>query len=226
MKLCIDTCTNVCSVSVIEKDKIIGERTYNDKLRHSEILMVEIDELIKKLDKTPSDIEEVFVTSGPGSFTGIRIGVTAANTLADTLGVKVNGYTVLDLIAGNFMCHDGHICSMVYARNDRYYFAIYEAKKGTLKLKTPYEAKTIDEILKIAKKYKHLIFAGDLSDNHFDKMSKIGQVASKALGMPRSAMLAFLKIDNKDKLGKEEMIDGKYVKPVYLEKSQAEKMKK
>ncbi|MCQ2748897.1 MAG: tRNA (adenosine(37)-N6)-threonylcarbamoyltransferase complex dimerization subunit type 1 TsaB [Clostridia bacterium] len=226
MKLCIDTCTNVCSVSVIEKDKIIGERTYNDKLRHSEILMVEIDEMIKKLDRTPSDIDEVFVTSGPGSFTGIRIGVTAANTLADTLGVKVNGYTVLDLIAGNFMCHEGHICSMVYARNERYYFAIYEAKKGTLKLKTSYDVKTIDEILKLAKKYKHLIFAGDLNDSHIEAMNKRGLVASKGLGMPRSAMLPYLNIENKDKLGREEMIDGKYVKPVYLEKSQAEKMKK
>lgn len=226
MKLCIDTCTNVCSVSVIEKDKIIGERTYNDKLRHSEILMVEIDEMIKKLDRVPSDIDEVFVTSGPGSFTGIRIGVTAANTLADTLGVKVNGYTVLDLVAGNFMCHTGHICSMVYARNERYYFAIYEAKKGSLKLKTAYDVKTIDEILKISKKYKHLIFAGDLNQNHLEKMSKRGLVATNGLNIPRSAMMPFLKIENRDKLGKQEMIDGKYVKPVYLEKSQAEKMKK
>lgn len=226
MKLCIDTCTNVCSVSIVENDKIIGERTYNDKLRHSEILMVEIDEMIKKLDRTPSDIDEVFVTSGPGSFTGIRIGVTAANTIADTLNVKVNGFTILDLIAGNFMCHKGYICSMIYARNERYYFAIYEAKKGKLKLKTAYDVKTIDEILKLSKKFRHLIFAGDLNSNHLEKMSKRGLVANNGLNIPRSAMMPFLKIEDIEKFNKLEMIDGKYVKPVYLEKSQAEKMKK
>ena len=75
-------------------------------------------------------------------------------------------------------------------------------------------------------KFKNLVFAGDINDDHVEKMSKRGLVASKGLGMPRSAMMPYLNIENKDKLGKEELIDDKYVKPVYLEKSQAEKMKK
>lgn len=224
MKLCIDTTTNVCTVAIVNDNKVLCERTYNDKLKHSEILMVEVDEMIKKLDKTSSDIDEVFVTNGPGSFTGIRIGVTAANTIADTLGINVNDYTVLDVIAENFSYSNKIICSMIYARNDRYYFGVYDSKDGNLELLRPYEALTIDEIIdELKSNYDDVIFCGDLNESHFDKMKEVGVVANNALNIPKAGVMPFIKLSGREKCDIEKIND-KFVKPIYLEKSQAEKM--
>ena len=224
MKLCMDTCTNVCTVAIVDNNKVLAERTYNDKLRHSEILMVEVDEMLKRLDKTSEDITEVFVTNGPGSFTGIRIGVTAANTIADTLNIKVNDYSVLDVVAANFSFTNKIICSMIYARNDRYYFSIYDSNNGTLDMLHPYDVLTIDEILEeIKSNYEDVIFCGDLNESHFDKLNEAGVIANNALNIPKAGMMPFINLTGREKCDIEKIND-MFVKPLYLEKSQAEKL--
>ena len=224
MKLCIDTTTNVCTVAIVNDNKVLCERTYNDKLKHSEILMVEVDEMIKRLDKTSSDIDEVFVTNGPGSFTGIRIGVTAANTIADTLNVKVNDYSVLDVIAANFAYSNRTICSMIYARNERYYFSIYSSDNGKLEMLRPYEALTIDEIIdEIKSNYDDVIFCGDLNESHFDKMKEVGAISNNALNIPKAGVMPFINLFGREMCDIEKIND-MFVKPLYLEKSQAEKL--
>lgn len=224
MKLCIDTCTNVCTVALVENDKVLTERTYNDKLKHSEILMVEVDEMLKRLEKTSEDISEVFVTNGPGSFTGIRIGVTVANTISDTLKIKVNDYSALDVIAANHSFSNRIICSMLYARNERYYFAIYSSNNGELEVLHPYDVLTIDEIIdEVKSNYDDIIFTGDLNESHLEKLNANGTVSSNAYNIPKASVMPFMKVSGRENCDIDKIND-MFVKPLYLEKSQAEKM--
>ena len=227
MKLCIDTCTNVCTVAAVEENKVLSERTYNDKLKHSEILMVEVEEMLKRLEKTSNDLDSVYVTNGPGSFTGIRIGVTVANTLADTLNVPVYDYSVLDLIASNFMYANKPICSMLYARNNRYYFCIYQATDGMLEMLREYDVLDINEIIEeIKSNYDEIIFAGDIDLSHYKLLSSNGLIANPSVTIPKASTMPFINISNKEEIVKSEKINDMFIKPLYLEKSQAEKMAK
>lgn len=220
MKLCIDTCTNVCSVAVVEGEKIISERLYNDKLKHSEILMVEIDDMIKKLDRKPEDIKEIYVSNGPGSFTGIRIGVTAANTMADMLNVEVKSFSVLDLIAANVLIENEIVCSMLDARNDRYYVAIYTKTNDKIELLLNHDVYEIDELINhIKSNYDSVTFVGDINENHVEKLLGVGKFVMPILNIPRAGVMPFLD----EELISNDLIDEKYVKPIYLEKSQAER---
>ena len=224
MRLCIDTCTNVCTVAIVdENNKVLAERIYNDKLKHSEILMVEVDEMLKRLEKKSSDLTAIYVTNGPGSFTGIRIGVTAANTIADTLNIPIYDYSVLDLIAGNFMYSDKIICSMLYARNDRYYYAIYSASNGKLEMVSSYDVLTINEILdEIKSNYDFVIFAGDIDDKHKEMMMECGTIVNGSFSIRRASVLPFINLERIAEI--DDKINDMFVRPLYLEKSQAERM--
>lgn len=227
MKLCIDTCTNVCTVAAVEENKVLAERTYNDKLKHSEILMVEVEEMLKRLDKTSSDIDSVYVTNGPGSFTGIRIGVTVANTLSDTLKVPIYDYSVLDLIASNFMYTNKTICSMLYARNNRYYFCIYSSSDEKLEMLREYDVLDVNEIIEeIKSNYDEVIFAGDIDLSHYELLKSNGILVNPSVNIPKASVLPFVNIVGKKEMNQNEKINDMFVRPLYLEKSQAEKMMK
>ena len=217
MVLCIDTCTNVCSTAVIEDGKILAERLYNDKLKHSEILMVQVSEMISSLNKVPSDIKEIYVSNGPGSFTGIRIGVTTANTLAQSLGASIKSLSVLDLLAGNLIDTNGNICVMLDARASKYYMCIYNIYEGKISVLKEKELLHIDEIKShIEECYEDIIIVGDVKDEDKKILGSSVRYSSKINNMPRAAVMPFIADSFK--------LQSEYSKPVYLEKSQAEKM--
>jgi len=220
MKLCIDTCTNVCSVALVHDKKIIAERLYNDKLRHSEILLVEIDEMLKRLEIGVDQIDCIYVSNGPGSFTGIRIGVTVANTMAYANNIQVKSYSVLELMAQSIVSHEGVICSMLNAKNNRYYFGVYQSDGQRLKELVKKQVLNVEEIyLILNESYKNVKIVGDIEEEHNKRLSGVGKIVSSSFAIPRAALMSFIEIDG------EQQTD-KYVKPVYLEKSQAERMLK
>ena len=132
--LAIDTSSSVCSVAILEDDKLIDKNEIDDGKTHSENLMPLLDEVLKRNSIDIKDINMIACTVGPGSFTGIRIGVTAANTMADMLNVEVKSFSVLDLIAANVLIENEIVCSMLDARNDRYYVAIYTKTNDKIEL--------------------------------------------------------------------------------------------
>ncbi|OZM55813.1 tRNA (adenosine(37)-N6)-threonylcarbamoyltransferase complex dimerization subunit type 1 TsaB [Lottiidibacillus patelloidae] len=127
--LAIDTSNQTLSIAVTNGTTVLGELTTNIKKNHSTRAMPAIDELMKKVNVKPKELERIVVASGPGSYTGVRIGVTIAKTLAWTLQIPLVGVSSLQLIAQNASLFDGYICPIFDARRGLVYTGLYKAEQ-------------------------------------------------------------------------------------------------
>lgn len=143
--LCIDTSSNLCSVAILEDTTLIKKLELNNGLTHSETLMPLIKQLLEESNLTLKDIDLLVSDIGPGSFTGIRIGVSTCKAFSDSLNIPCIGISSLDVLAYNIK-NDGIICSTIDCKNDNCYFALYKCKNGAyFTLEEPC-AKTVQEV--------------------------------------------------------------------------------
>lgn len=128
----IDTANQTLAVGVIEDNRILGQVQINVKKNHSISLMPTIDQLFSAIQLTPDAVDRIVVSAGPGSYTGLRIGVTTAKTLAYTLNKELVGISSLKAIATNCIGIEGLIVPLFDARRKNVYSAIYRQKNGQL----------------------------------------------------------------------------------------------
>src|SRR3954451_3344025 len=95
--------------------------------------MPAIETLLKDCETTPSELDKIVVAKGPGSYTGVRIGVTIAKTLAWTLKIPLSGVSSLEVLAANGRYFDGLISPLFDARRGQLYTGLYEMEKDSLK---------------------------------------------------------------------------------------------
>lgn len=130
--LAIDTSNQVMSIALLEETRIIGEFTTNIKRNHSGRLMPAIDALMKELSWEPQDLDRIVAAKGPGSYTGLRIGVTTAKTLAWTLGKELTGVSSLAVLAGNRETSPHYLVPLFDARRNNLYTGLYQWRSGEL----------------------------------------------------------------------------------------------
>ena len=217
----IDTSTNIGTVAIYSDVKgTLGEISVNINKTHSENIMVMIDELFKLTNTTINDIDKIAVSIGPGSFTGIRIGVAVAKGLASATNCKIVGVNELDVIAGNSTSNECEICSIIDARKERGYYCTFKYENGILKQLEDYKVGELREFLETRKEIR-TVYLGDGAINYKNLISNIvgenGLFAPKSLNLPRASVVAELGINNEDNLYTME--------PIYLSKSQAEREK-
>lgn len=129
--LSIDTSNYVLGVALLEDDVIIGEYITNVKKNHSVRVMPAIETLMKDCDIKPADLSKIIVAKGPGSYTGVRIGVTIAKTLAWTLNIPLAGVSSLEVLAASAGRYfDGVISPLFDARRGQIYTGLYQYKQG------------------------------------------------------------------------------------------------
>lgn len=124
--LAIDTACNLARVALTEDGKLCKEITVDDKRRHSVKLLPAIETLLAQCGTEPKDLDLIAVTKGPGSFTGLRIGVVTAKTMAYALHIPLVGVNTLDAIAASFAGEDAVVCPLIDARNTRAYGGFYQ----------------------------------------------------------------------------------------------------
>jgi tRNA threonylcarbamoyladenosine biosynthesis protein TsaB len=124
--LAIDTSNQTLSIAVTDGNSVLGEFTTNLKKNHSTRAMPAIDELMKKIDIKPKELNMIAVAEGPGSYTGVRIGVTIAKTLAWTLNIPLVTVSSLQIIAQNASYFDGFVCPIFDARRGLVYTGLYK----------------------------------------------------------------------------------------------------
>ena len=220
--LAIDTATKIASVALYDdKIGILGETNLYVKTNHSNIIMGLIDNLFKMTGFTIKDVDKIAVTVGPGSFTGIRIGVAIAKGLTYGTDKKIVGINELDVIANNAESREGIIVPLIDARKGRVYFSTYRYVENKIENISEYKDGDLADILEEMKEDKY-IFVGDgaiaYSDMIEEKMGKRGTLFSKTSSIPRAAVAARLAVDSKD--------DNLYtLEPFYVNKSQAEREK-
>jgi len=207
--LCIDTSSNLCSVAILEDTTLIKKLELNNGLTHSETLMPLIKQLLEESNLTLKDIDLLVSDIGPGSFTGIRIGVSTCKAFSDSLNIPCIGISSLDVLAYNIK-NDGIICSTIDCKNANCYFALYECKNGAyFTLEEPC-AKTVQEVLNLlGSKYSDKIieFVGD--------------------GIPSKSTVCHLNVENLGIAGVRKFISnnnvGEEILPLYLKKPQAQR---
>lgn len=127
----IDTSNQVMSVALVEDSTLLVEKVVNLKRNHSIQLMPAIESLFKEVGWEPKEIDRVAVAKGPGSYTGVRIGVTVAKTLAFSLNVELVGVSSLHVLAGNGeRIPDSYIVPLFDARRDNIYTGLYEYREN------------------------------------------------------------------------------------------------
>lgn len=218
--LAIDTSSSICSVAILEDDKLIDKNELNDGKTHSENLMPLLDELLKRNSIDIKNIDLISCCVGPGSFTGIRIGVASIKPIAEVLNIKIASVMSLEALARNVEGKET-IVSLIDARNNQVYCGIFDKEYNK---KEEYLADDINEIIAVLKKYENITFVGN------------GTVLHKELLMQNLRNVEFSgnneqSAENIGKMGYKKYIENDLktadtVVPVYLRKSQAERLKK
>lgn len=131
--LAIDTSNQVMGVAVSDGPVILGEIITNMKKNHSVRLLPAIDTLLQEVQLETTDLECVAVAHGPGSYTGVRIGVTVAKTMAWSLDIPLVGVSSLEVLAQNSRHFDGCLSPLFDARRGRVYTGLYRHEQGNSK---------------------------------------------------------------------------------------------
>jgi tRNA threonylcarbamoyladenosine biosynthesis protein TsaB len=186
--LAVDSSSKVATVALIKDEKLLGEITLNDKKEHSVILMNIIEDLLKHNNLTIGDLDGYVVSKGPGSFTGLRIGMATVKGLSFGSGKPYVSVSSLDGLALSVSNFDGIICPIMDALRNSVYTSLYkghpnssnytsESESSAAKLELPitlerildYSALDVDELIELIKaKNEKVIFIGDGVDKYKD----------------------------------------------------------
>ena len=132
MILAFETSAKAASVALMADGILLGESYQNTGLTHSQTLMTMAEDLLKSCGKTAADVTAVAVANGPGSFTGVRIGVAAAKGFAWGAEIPCYGVSTLEAMAQNLGVWDGYVVPCMDARRSQTYTAIFRAENGKL----------------------------------------------------------------------------------------------
>ena len=132
LTLAFETSAKAASVALTENGKLLGESYQNTGLTHSQTLMVMAEDLLKQCGKTVSNLTAVAVAEGPGSFTGVRIGVAAAKGFAWGRELPCYGISTLEAMAVSLGAWEGHVCACMDARRRQVYNALFLINGGAV----------------------------------------------------------------------------------------------
>ena len=163
--LAIDTSTTHSSCSVMEDNNIVGD--FNQSMSHNEILLVMVDEVLKKLNIDIEDIDLFVAVTGPGSFTGIRIGVTVVKALAMALNKPIVAVNTLEALSFGVFSDKKKI-PLIDARGERVYYGVYEGINNK-NIVAP-ALLTIDELLEEFSDKGEFVFVGDCVNLYKDRI--------------------------------------------------------
>ena len=144
--LAFETSAKSCSAALHDGRGLLAESYQNSGLTHSQTLMVMAEDLLKVCGKSAADVTHLAVAAGPGSFTGVRIGVSAAKGFAWGAEKPVYGVSTLEAMALGLGVMDGHICCCMDARRKQVYNAIFLAENGHLTRVTEDRAISLEEL--------------------------------------------------------------------------------
>ena len=146
--LTFETSAKAASVALFEEQKLLGEIYQNTGLTHSQTLLVMAEDLLKQCGKTAADVTDVAVAAGPGSFTGVRIGVAAAKGFAWGKELPCWGTSTLESMALSLGVHQGYVCCAMDARRNQVYNALFYVNRGILERITPDRAIALTDLAK------------------------------------------------------------------------------
>lgn len=186
--LAIDTSNQTMSIAVKEGKFLVGEVTTHIKRNHSERLMPAIHQLMQDVNWKPDSLDRIVVAQGPGSYTGLRIGITVAKTLAWTLQKELVGVSSLEVIAANRTGSPHYIVPFFDARRGNIYTGLYETTEDGLKSVLPDRHLSAEEWGKELKKREGSFeFISPDIDQYKEQFKEI--LGEKFIGVPNHVHL-------------------------------------
>ncbi|MBU5256013.1 tRNA (adenosine(37)-N6)-threonylcarbamoyltransferase complex dimerization subunit type 1 TsaB [Tissierella praeacuta] len=168
--LALDTSTMMATCAILDENRVLGEYSLNQEETHSEKLVPMVKEVLGSLDLKVRDIDLYGVSIGPGSFTGLRIGVATVKAFAHLFNKPVVGISTLEALAFN-LPYGETIIPMIDARRDRVYTGIYTWEDGKIKTIMEPDVLNIYDLLDIIdKSYAQVLVNGDGSLLHKEKI--------------------------------------------------------
>ena len=228
--LSIDTSSNICGVSILDDNNLICNLDNDTGRTHSENLMPMIKDALSKAKITLNEIDLIVCDIGPGSFTGIRIGIATVKAFNDSLNIPCIGISSLEALASNINNNSNLVCSILDCKNDNCYFALYERKEKIFETLIEPQAEDIYSALSILKSYlddnfenSNITFVGDGSKIHQNQIKetfKEAQIADENQDNLSSYNLGICgyEIFNNSGCINEEIL------PLYLKKPQAQRL--
>ena len=220
--LAVETSALSASCALVDRQKIIFEFYTNVGLQHSRTLAPMLESALKCTEISLSDVDFFAVSKGPGSFTGVRIGISAFKGMAMSLKKPCVGVSTLEALAYNLESADGIICPVMDARCGQVYNALFVFEHGKLKRVCDDRAISVDELEKELKKEKKpIIFVGDGAEMCYNelkdrlecaKLSPEGVRFQRAGSVAKAAAFA---------LERGEAVDAQALMPSYLRPPQA-----
>ena len=188
--LAFDTSSKALSLAILEDKQVLAETTINIKKNHSITLMPAIDFLMASLDWTPKDLDRIVVAEGPGSYTGLRIAVATAKTLAHTLNIELIGMSsLLSLVPRQ---QEGLLVPLMDARRNNVYAGFYENAKPVM----PEAHLSFAEVVEQVKDAEQVTFVGEVGVFVEQIQEQLPQ-ASYQETLPNAANLALWAWDKK-----------------------------
>ena len=222
--LAFETSAKAASVALLDENKLLGESYRNTGLTHSQTLMVMAEDLLKQCGKTVADVTAVAVAEGPGSFTGVRIGVAAAKGMSWGGQLPCYGVSTLESMAESLGAYQGYVCPCMDARRSQVYNALFYVNHGEIRRIREDRAISLAELGQELKALEGPIFlVGDGSSLTYNTLS--GEIPGLVLPPEhrmhqRATGVALLAV-KKQAAG--EAGDGNALTPNYLRLSQAER---
>lgn len=217
----IDTSGPLASCAVLKDGSVAHLIAMNQGLTHSETIMPALDDAMSAAGVRCAEVDCFAVVAGPGSFTGVRIGVCAAKGLAHAWNKKCARLDALEVLAMNCQGFDGVACPILDARRGQVYCAAFDMKAGLPERILPDDAIELTAFLEKLPKDRRLLFMGDGLRVHAEK---IREILPEAIIAP--ANMRDLRADAACILAQtrqEEWMDAQLLTPIYLRVPQAER---
>lgn len=220
--LSLDSSATVASVALFDNDKLLSEFTINNGNTHSETLLPMVETVLKTYGITPKEIDAFAATTGPGSFTGVRIGAATIKGLAFATNKPCIEVSTLEAIAENLSILDGLICPVMNARRSQVYTALFRSKDGRLSRLMDDSAISIEELDNLLSAYGEPVsLAGDGYDITIEglKLTKVLTTPERLRHQSAAsvAAVAYRQLSNGN------TVSDKELKVTYLRPSQAER---
>ncbi len=217
----VDTSTMTAGIGIVEEDEILVEVKFSVKITYSEILLSCIDQALRNAGLRMDDMDGFVISIGPGSFTGLRIGLSTLKGLSFATGKPLASVASLDALAYLSLYCRYPVVTMLDAKKNQVYAAIYETKDGELKRESDYLVIDVEELAKLIS--HRAVFVGPGAKLYQEKLIELlGDKACFSLAeqsLPSGAIVALL--------GSKKLISGQSedvtnLEPMYLRKSEAE----
>lgn len=218
--LAIESANQTLSVAVCENDYIVAELTSHTKSTHGERLMPAIAEVLEMTPFELGDMDRIAVSEGPGSYTGLRIGITTAKTLAFAKNLELVGVSSLKVLASNVLEEGVNIIPIFDARRQNVFTGLYEYRNGQHQTLVEDRHEAMESWLdKLDELDGDFVFVGKdaelFSEMITDKLGERARITPPILNIPKASVLATLANES-------ETVDVHKFEPVYLKLAEAE----